>query len=108
MTADAPATEEPPAVGTASPATPADAMTDDDATARPHRRPRPDRTDEPGLEGEWDDETAAPRRTRSSSRCATACATAVCARVALDPRLLLYVPLDLCEREMVLPLAVIG
>jgi hypothetical protein len=26
--------------------------------------------------------------------------------VELDPRLLLYVPLDLCEREMVLPLTV--
>ncbi len=26
--------------------------------------------------------------------------------IAVDPRLLLYVPLDLCEREMVLPLSV--
>lgn len=26
--------------------------------------------------------------------------------IALDPRLLLYVPLDVCEREMILPLGV--
>ena len=87
--------------GATDPRDPEDDMTDDDR----RRRGRPPASSSPRPLG-----ATMPTRPRRSHPLELALRYGLrysgLRDVALDPRLLLYVPLDVCEREMVLPLGV--